>query len=618
MGPSPGDFGERRHRLVVLCTKVSTRDSYREEAEYMASPVFLKKGRFSLRFQKRFFTYYRGIDREAYAVAAWRRWSSERHVVVLRATLDGKVAGWIVYDAPASTVLEVCLTKEGDPSELEGRLMDALIARENLVAVRVVEGDTGRYDRMVDYGFRPAHRTTAGDFPVVKMNLSASALLLKLKGAKPAKAYTKKEKVAIERVPETGGDSEIKAALRSLIGKLGGLGKFVKPGRHVVIKPNLVSDHGLKDGIYTGGIVTDLRVVRALTELLLPVAGRITIAEGSSINRSETSKMFSLYGYDRLVDLNREKIRLVDLNQDELVEKAIPGGKRMMSRKIPLTLEQADVIISVPVLKIHFAAVVSLGVKHLQGAVPPLEKYMSHFFGLWQNLVNIHHVIKPKLTIIDGLTGQEDFGPLSGTPKKMDLLMGGTNPVAVDAVAMRVMGLDPASSPPVWMAYMQGLGPIEEEKITVVGPRISEVARPFRQPVIDLGGGRDIAIHAGSACPGCKGYLHFVLSKLKKPDPKDPGRLLIDRPFDRKVNIFLGHATERGINEKETNLFMGMCQEHHKEMGAHLPGCPPHAEVIVNGIFSLFPDVERPRYADKTEEGRLKEMLDEILDMERA
>ncbi|MCR4400555.1 MAG: DUF362 domain-containing protein, partial [Syntrophomonadaceae bacterium] len=115
----------------------------------------------------------------------------------------------------------------------------------------------------------------------------------------------------------------------------------------------------------------------------------------------------------------------------------------MRVRRIPVTLEEADVIISVPVMKIHFAAIVSLAIKNLQGAVPPLEKYMTHFYGLAQNLVNIHHLVRPSLTIVDGLVGQEDFGPISGVPKPMNLLIAGTNPVAVDAVTMRIMGLEP-------------------------------------------------------------------------------------------------------------------------------------------------------------------------------
>jgi hypothetical protein len=180
---------------------------------------------------------------------------------------------------------------------------------------------------------------------------------------------------------------------------------------------------------------------------------------------------------------------------------------------------------------------------------------------------------------------------------------------------MRIMGLDPATSPPVLLAHMQGLGSIEAEKIRIIGLPIDEVASPFKQPEINLKSGRDITIHAGEACPGCRGYLHFVLNKLRRPDPQDPSRFLMDRPFDKKVNIYLGPTVDVQINPEETNIFMGICQQHHAEMGTHLPGCPPHAEVILNGIFSLFPDVERPKYADKSEEEKLGEMLQEVLAM---
>ena len=331
-----------------------------------------------------------------------------------------------------------------------------------------------------------------------------------------------------------------------------------------MIKPNIVSDHGMKDGVYTGGIVTDIRLVEALIGLLLPVAGRVIVAEGSSINRSETGRMFAHYGYDRLVDMDSRKVRLVDLNTDRLVEKRVPAGKRMTVRKVPLTIEKADAVINVPVLKIHFAAVVSLAIKNLQGAMPPLEKYMSHFFGLWQNLVNIHHLIKPGLTIIDGLTGQEDFGPVSGKPKRMNLLIGGTNPVAVDAVAMRVMGLDPASSPPVLLAYLQGLGPIEPEKIRVVGASIDEVASPFVQPEIRPGR-RQRPRHPRRPAPVPDAAAISISCSTSSEGPIRgiPTRLLMDRPFEPKVHIFLGPSTDAPIDPEATNLFMGICQQHH-------------------------------------------------------
>ena len=581
----------------------------------MSSMAVLRKGRLSSALWKRFRDYYGQIEDvdPDYVDSRWKRWREDPAITIYTASKDGRLAAWIVYDPRASTIEEILTRRKEQGEDVLSRAIDALIARESLVAAEILEADRERYQWMVAYGFRPTRSYSAGGFSFLKMDLSTAVYFQRHGGRGPARAYGRRERVAVERVPAGQTQDEIKRSLESLIDRLGGIERFVKPGAKALIKPNVVADHGMKDGIYTGGVVTDIRLVRALIELLLPVAGSITVAEGSSINRSETGKMFAHYGYDRLVEMDSRKIRIVDLNTDRLVEKPVPAGKRMASRKVPVTIAEADAIISLPVLKIHFAAGVSLAVKNLQGAMPPLEKYMSHFFGLWQSLVNIHRLIKPTLSIIDGLTGQEDFGPVSGRPKQMNLLIGGTNPVAVDAVAMRIMGLDPTLSPPVLLAYHQGLGPIEAERIQVVGAAIRDVASPFARPEINLRSGRDITIHGADACGGCAGYLHFVLNKLRKADPRETTRLLIDRPFEPKVNIFLGPSTPIRIDPGETNLFMGVCQQHHAHLGDHLPGCPPHAEVIMNGIFRLFPDVERPKYADETEEAKLEKMLKEVL-----
>ncbi len=554
-----------------------------------------------------------GID-DRYVTLKWEEWGKNPSIAVFRAVKNNRVVGWILYDRKTSTVEEILSESTWKGKDPRGAMLDTLIARESMVAASLLKGDKAKYGFLLDYGFRPTHFSSRNGFDLVKMDLSTSVLMKKTGEGKPFHAYRKKERVAVEKIPPTQTYEEIKTGLANLIERLGGLRKFVKPGQTVAIKPNVVSDHGLKDGKVVGGIVTDIRIVKALTEIVLTLASHVYITEGASINRSATAKMFEHYGYDKIVALDPEKITLVDLNTDRLLEKQVPGAKRMSSRKVPATLEMVDVIINVPVMKIHFAAISSLAIKSLQGAVPPIEKYMSHFFGLWQSLVNIHHLVKPKLTIIDGLTGLEDFGPVSGTPKKMDVLVGGTNPVAVDSVAMQIMGLDPKTSPPVFLAWMQGLGPLEANKINVVGTPVEEVAQQFVQPVIDMTGGTSLKIHADEACPGCKGYLHFVLSKLRRPDPQNPGRSIIDRPLTKKVNIFLGPTTSRPINPDETNLFMGICQQHNAGLGTHMPGCPPHAEVITKAVFGLFPDIEPPKYADETEETKLGKMLEKILE----
>ncbi len=553
---------------------------------------------------------------EAYADERMKRWSADPAVRVYRAKKGSETVAHVVYDPRTSMIEEVVAARPGKTEAYMPKAIDALVAKESLLAAGVLKTDIRKYKWLVDYGFRPVRTYADQGRSFVKMDLSTAVYLEAAKSGRPARPYRRKERVAIERIADSQSEAEVAASLGRLIGRLGGIRRFVAPGARVVIKPNVVADHGMKDGVYTGGIVTDIRLVRALIDLLLPVAGEVIVAEGSSINRSETTKMFAHYGYETLVEADPARVRLVDLNTDALVEKQVPFAKRMASRKVPVTIDRADVIISLPVMKIHFAAGVSMAVKNLQGTMPPLEKYMSHFFGLWQNLINIHHLVKPALTIIDGITGQEDFGPVSGIPKPMNVLIGGTNPVAVDATAMRVMGLDPVSSPPVLLSYLQGLGPIERERIEVAGTPIEDVASSFKPPAIDISSGADFRIHDGSACPGCRGYLHFVLTKLRRPDPSGGTRSLIDRPFNPKVNIFLGPETAAPIDPAQTNVFMGICQQHNAESGAHLRGCPPHAEVIMNGIFRLFPDVARPKYADETEEAKLEKMLDEVLGME--
>ena len=581
----------------------------------MSQGVTLAKGSFSKEFAERLTDYYRFADPHGrYAERKLRHWEGDGRVVLYEAKKESMPVGWVVY-RPDSSAIEEIIVRKCEPAEerLEGAILDALIDQESLVSAEILTEDVEKYRWMIEYGFRPTRHFTKDGSTLVKMDLSIAVYLRKIKGKPPAKTYPNVEKVVVEKVPPTKSGEELKASLMNIFHSLGGMEKFVKKGQSVVIKPNVVADHGLRDGVYQGGVVTDVRLVRALIEVLLPVAGKVTVAEGASINRAETEKLFAHYGYDRLTEIDPKRVALVDLNTDSLIRKTVPNGKRMLSREIPLTLDQADVIINLPVMKTHFAALVSLSIKNLQGAIPPLEKYMSHFFGLWQNLVNIHHLIKPKLVIVDGLTALENFGPVYGTPKPMNLLIGGTNPVAVDAATMRIMGLDPVLSPPVMLAYMQGLGPIERDRIHVVGASVEEAREAFKEAEVDVRGGQEFMVHEGRACDGCRGYLHYVLHKLRRPDPKNPGTLLIDRPFDKKVNVFLGPDTAVEPNPEETNIFMGVCQQHHAGMGTHLPGCPPHAEVIMKGLFGLFPDVERPRYADEHAEDKLEKMLMEVL-----
>ncbi len=533
--------------------------------------------------------------------------------VIYRLVTAAGTAGFAVVDTGNSTVKGLFLKTDAGSQGLEDAVFESLLEKHKLISIEVPEKDAPRIKALTRRGFRPARQFMAGSVSMLHMNFSIAVYLAFIKNRQPPE-YKLQEAVALEQVGAGHTDAEIRAGLENLIENLGGLGRFIQPGQTAVIKPNLVSEHGLKEGVKNGGVTTDCGVIKGMIDLLQPVAGKIIIAEGSSINRSETARMFAHYGLDRLAAAYGGQVALVDLNSDACRAVAIPDGRRQATREIPRTLLEADLVINMPVLKLHFAAGASLAIKNLQGAIPPIEKYKVHFFGLWQNLINTYKIIKPGLIIIDGLFGQEGFGPISGSPRRMNLLIGGTNPVAVDSVALRVMGLDPVDSPPVLMAGHEGLGPLDPGRIDVKGVPVKAAAAEFERPLINLAGGRQFRVHDGNACPGCRGYLHFTLNKLRRPDPDNDGRLLIDRPFKKRVDLYLGPDTGQAIDPAASNVFMGACQQHNAGKGGiHLPGCPPHTEEIIGGIFSLYPEIQRPGYADKSEEAKLGDMLKTIL-----
>jgi len=66
----------------------------------------------------------------------------------------------------------------------------------------------------------------------------------------------------------------------------------------------------------------------------------------------------------------------------------------------------------------------------------------------------------------------------------MDLVIAGTDPVAVDAVGAAVMGIDPAEVEHLVLAEKKGLGTCNLQKIEILGEKIENVRRKFRRSLL--------------------------------------------------------------------------------------------------------------------------------------
>ena len=98
---------------------------------------------------------------------------------------------------------------------------------------------------------------------------------------------------------------------------------------------------------------------------------------------------------------------------------------------------------------------------------------------LAQSILDIAAAVRPHLAIVDGIVGMEGDGPIMGTPRRLGVLVMGTNLPAVDATCARLMQIDPHRVGYLAAASAR-LGPIAERHISQRGEAIAALAQPFQ------------------------------------------------------------------------------------------------------------------------------------------
>ena len=306
-------------------------------------------------------------------------------------------------------------------------------------------------------------------------------------------------------------DAEVEAMVREAVRLAGGLESVIHPGDVVVVKPNLVQDVPPDRGW-----VTDPRVTRAVVRLAQETgAGTVYIAEGTAVyltgqqDRYPTRQAFQVVGYDADGDMidDATGVQLVDLNisgdHTDATDPAyvtsvtIPNGLIRKQYWIPNPILNCDVLISVPVLKNHYNAGLTLALKNMIGIAPNdiyhppgwvVGKHsLSHEpYDLPRHIVDLNLCRPIDFVVVDGLRGMTD-GPIGSQliSPPMQMIMAGRDPVAVDTIGALTIGYDPASIVYLDMAQDVGLGLADVSRITVRGRPVSEVRRDFPVPYGD-------------------------------------------------------------------------------------------------------------------------------------
>jgi uncharacterized protein (DUF362 family) len=248
-------------------------------------------------------------------------------------------------------------------------------------------------------------------------------------------------------------------------------------GKRVVLKPNLVEfDPGAVINTHPALIEAAVDAFRSLD------ARDVVIAEGPGHRRDNEY----LLGASGLYEVIREhRVRYVDLNTDNVRLTPLKSAyTRFGELYLPETLYNADLLVSMPKLKTHHWAGVTLSLKNMFGVVPGSvygwPKNALHWAGINGSIIDINSSLPlPRFAIVDGIVGMEGDGPIMGQAKNSGVLVFGADPVAVDATAARLMKIEPRKVKYLASAA-EFLGNLGHDEIEQIGEKIERHAQDFQ------------------------------------------------------------------------------------------------------------------------------------------
>jgi len=284
----------------------------------------------------------------------------------------------------------------------------------------------------------------------------------------------------------------------------------VKKGDVVLIKPNFVTtafdmfECQARTNPELQAHSTDVRMIRAVAKLAHESgASRILVGEGGRGGADYIG--MQQWGVEAMAeDLKKEGIyvELVPFVEQPIRWVKAPFGLANEEYALPeVVVKDVDVLINMPQMKTHTVAGVTLSLKNTSTGLPHAKVYGSPKLALphldfAEYTVDINSIRKKEgqgtrmidYVVMDGLWGAEGdqgcaWGGPGAFPVKLGVIIAGSDPVATDAVATAVMGLDPRNYGHITLAEEYGLGTADLSEIQVVGKQILEVQEKFNVPM---------------------------------------------------------------------------------------------------------------------------------------
>jgi len=260
------------------------------------------------------------------------------------------------------------------------------------------------------------------------------------------------------------------AATKKALEAIGGVSRFVKKGQRVVIKPNMSFSRTPEFGATTHPLV-----VATVAQACIDAGAQQVLILDHTLHRAELS--LERAGI-REACHNIPGTHVLALQERKFFQEIkIPQGKVLERVEVMKELLDNPVLINIPVAKSHSATGVSLGIKGLMGLIWDRESFHSRY-NMNQALADLATVIKPQLTILDATRALTSGGPGGpGEVKKPNLVIAGTDPVAVDSYGVSVVpwygqSFKGRQVEHLLISHQRGLGKIDIDQLKIFKEKV--------------------------------------------------------------------------------------------------------------------------------------------------
>jgi len=244
------------------------------------------------------------------------------------------------------------------------------------------------------------------------------------------------------------------------IDALGGIGRFVKAGNDVIIKPNICVPNRAPQYAAT----TNPEVLAALVALCLGAgASRVRVMDNPFGGSAEDSYTDS--GIAEAVEAAGGKMEVMAAMKFQ--DTPVPNGQAIKSCRVYRDILETDVLIDVPIAKHHGGAGLSLGMKNLLGVVSNPGDYHAN---LAERVTDLNTLVRPHLVVVDAIRILTKEGPTGGKlewVKQTDTIIASHDIVAADSYAATLFGKTGRDVPIVYAGARRGLGTMDLSSIKI-------------------------------------------------------------------------------------------------------------------------------------------------------